>query len=57
MLHNGLSQSDSVILREINLTDGYMLRTIRGYINNGFTVSSIQIFNGQDVRTLYKTEG
>ena len=57
MLHNGLSQSDSVIIRQSNLTDGYMLRTIQGYLQNGFSISKIQLFNGQYIRTLYKTEG
>ena len=57
MLHNGLSQSDSVIIRQSNLTDGYMLRAIQGYLQNGFSISKIQLFNGQYIRTLYKTEG
>ena len=57
MLHNGLSQSDSIILRHCNLSDGFMLRAIRGYILNGFSVNSIQIFNGEKIRVLYKTEG
>lgn len=57
MLHNGLTQSDSVIIRQSNLTDGYMLRAIQGYLQNGFSISKIQLFNGQYIRTLYKTEG
>ena len=57
MLHNGLSQSDSIILRHCNLSDGFMLRAIRGYILNGSSVNSIQIFDGKKLRVLYKTEG
>ena len=57
MLHNGLAQSDTIILRHCNLTDGYMMRTVRGYIQNGYTVSSILIFDGTHLRVLYKTEG
>ena len=57
MLHNGLAQSDNVILRECNLADGYMLRTLLGYIQNGYPVSSVQIYDGSKLRTLYKTEG
>ncbi len=30
MLHNGLAQSDSVIIRQINLTDGYMYFSKKG---------------------------
>lgn len=57
MLHNGLSQSDSIIIRQCNLNDGYMLRTIKGYIQNGYSITSIQIFDGHYLRLLYKTEG
>ena len=57
MLHNGLAQSDNLILRQCNLADGYMLRTLLGYIQNGYLVSSVQIYNGSEIRTLYKTEG
>ena len=57
MLHNGLMQSDTIILRQCNLTDGYMLRTIGGYINNGYLISRVLLFDGVKVRDLYKTEG
>ena len=57
MLHNGLLQSDNIILRRCNLSDGYMLRTIKGYILNGFNISSILIYDGSRLRILYKTEG
>lgn len=57
MLHNGLAQADSIILRDCKLANGYMLRTLLGYIQNGNPVSSVQIYDGAVVRTLYKTEG
>ena len=57
MLHNGLAQSDSVILRHCNLTDGYMTQQIRGQIKNGIPISRIWIFNGKEVRLLLNTEG
>ena len=57
MLHNGLAQSDHVILRQCNLTDGYMIQQIRGQIINGTPVSSVWLFNGREVRLLYNTEG
>ena len=56
MLHNGLTQSDSMILRHCNLTDGYMLQQIQGKLKNGIPVSHIWIFDGLGVRLLY-TEG
>ena len=57
MLHNGLAQSDRIILRQCNLTDGYMLRAIRGYIQNGASLSWILLYDGKQLRVLYKTEG
>lgn len=57
MLHNGLAQSDNIIIRHCNLTDGYMLRTLRGHIQNGVSVSRVWIFDGNSLRLLYKTEG
>ena len=56
MLHNGLTQSDNVILRHCNLTDGYMLQQIRGKTKNGIAVSHVWIYDGKSVRLLY-TEG
>ena len=57
MLHNGLAQSDTIILRHCNLTDGYMMRAVKGYIQNGYSISGIMIFDGTGLRVLYKTEG
>ena len=57
MLHNGLSQSERIILRHCFLTDGYMSQQIRGQINNGVPVSCVWIFDGSEVRVLYNTEG
>ena len=57
MLHGGLTQSDNIIIRQCGLSDGYMLRAIRGYINNGSSISTIQLFDGKNLRALYKTEG
>ncbi len=54
---NGLAQSDRIIIRQCNLTDGYMLRAIRGYIQNGVTISKVLLFDGSRLRMLYKTEG
>ena len=56
MLHHGLTQSDSIILRHCNLTDGYMLQQIEGKLKNGITVSNVWIYDGFGVRLLY-TEG
>ena len=57
MLHNGLAQSDSVILRHCNLTDGYMMRKILSKKEKGVDITMVWIFDGQGLRTLYKTEG
>ena len=57
MLHNGLAQSDSVILRHCNLTDGYMMRKILSKREKGVDITMVWIFDGQGLRTLYKTEG
>ena len=57
MLHNGLAQSDHIILRQCNLTDGYMIQQIHGQIINGIPVSSVWLFNGREIRPIYNTEG
>lgn len=57
MLHNGLAQSDNIIIRHCNLTDAYMIQQIRGQIQNGVSVLSVSVFDGKDVRLLYNTEG
>ena len=56
MLHKGLEQSDNVILRHCNLTDGYMLQQVRGRLKNGITISNVWIYDELRVRLLY-TEG
>ena len=57
MLHNGLSQSDNVIIRHCNLTKGYMFQQVHGQIKNGVPVSNVWIFDGKKVLPLYNTEG
>lgn len=57
MMHNGLSQSDNIILRHCNLSDGYMLRAIKGYLQINLSIARVMIFDGENVRLLYKTEG
>lgn len=57
MLHNGLAQSDRVILRHCNLTDGYMMRKILSKREKGVDISTVWIFDRQELKTLYKTEG
>ena len=57
MLHNGLAQSDNIIIRQCNLTDGYMLQQLQGQIQNGIPISNVWIFDGKKLRLLYNTEG
>ena len=57
MLHNGLSQSDSIILRHCKLTEGYMRQQVQGQIQKGITVANVWIFDGREIRLLYNTEG
>ena len=57
MMHSGLEQSDRIIIRHCGLNDGYMLRAVRGYIQNGTSISTILVFDGERLRVLYKTEG
>lgn len=57
MLHNGLAQSDRIIIRQCNLTDSYMIQQVYGQIRNGVPVIKVLIFNGIEVRLLYNTEG
>ena len=56
MIHNGMAQSDRVIIRHCNLTDGYMTQQIRGQIQNGAQVSCVWLFDGESIRILF-TEG
>lgn len=53
MLHNGLSQSNNIILRECGLTDGYMTQQVLGQIQNGNSISKVWIFDGNCVRLLF----
>ena len=57
MLHNGLAQSDMIIIRDCHLTDGYMVQQICGQMQYGVPVSVVWVFNGETVRLLYNTEG
>ena len=57
MLNDGLAQSDSVILRECNLTDSYMIQRIQGKIQNGIPITRVWSFNGEEIRILYNTKG
>ena len=54
MLHNGLEQSDRIILRFCSLTDGYMMRKVLSKRQEGVPVSSVWIFDGNNLRLLYK---
>ena len=57
MLHNGLAQSERIILHNCNLTDGYMLRKVISKKEKGVSVLSVWIFDGESLKQLYKTEG
>jgi len=57
MLHNGLSQSDRVIIRHCNLTDGYVIQQVHGQIQNGVPILGIWVFDGKKVKVIYNTEG
>ena len=57
MLHNGLAQSDRVIIRHCNLTDGYVIQQVHGQIQNGVPVLGIWVFDGKKVKLIYNTEG
>ena len=57
MLHNGLAQSDRVIIRHCNLTDGYVIQQVHGQIQNGVPVLGIWAFDGKKVKVIYNTEG
>ena len=57
MMHNGLQQSDSLIIRSCNLTVNYMARQIQGYMQNGLAVSKVWIFNGKEIQLIYNTVG
>ena len=57
MLHNGLGQSDCLIIRSCNLTVSYMIRQIQGYALKGLPISYVWIFDGKEIRPLYNTVG
>ncbi len=57
MLHNGLAQSDRIVIRQCNLTDAYMIQQVLGQIRNDVPVSKVWIFNGFNIRLLINTEG
>ena len=57
MLHNGLEQSDCLIIRSCNLSVGYMTRQIEGYGLKGLPISYVWIFDGKEIRPLYNTVG
>lgn len=57
MLHNGLAQSDQLIIRKCNLSDSYMSRQLQGCEQKGVPVSQVWIFDGKDLRPLYNTVG
>ena len=52
MLHNGLRQSDNLIIRRCNLSDNYMGRQIQGYAQEGLVVGNVWIFDGKEVKAL-----
>jgi len=57
MLHNGLEQSDCLIIRSCNLSISYMTRQIQGYSQNGLPISFVWIFDGKGILPLYNTVG
>ena len=57
MLHNGLEQSESLIIRSCNLSANYMARQIQGYAQKGLLVSNVWIYDGKEIRSLYNTVG
>ena len=57
MLHNGLAQSDRIIVKQCNLTDAYIIQQVLGQIRNGVPISIVWVFNGTEVRLLLNTEG
>lgn len=57
MLHNGLAQSDHLIIKDCNLSDGYILRSLRGLTQVGVDINEIWIYNEKTLRLIYKTEG
>lgn len=57
MLHNGLTQAERIILHNCNLTDGYMLRKVLSKKEKGVPILNVWIFDGVNLKLLYKTEG
>lgn len=57
MLHNGLAQSDRLIIKDCYLSDGYILRSVRGLTQVGVDIKEIWIYHEKTLRLIYKTEG
>ena len=48
---------ESIILHNCNLTDGYMLRKVLSKKEKGVPILNVWIFDGTNLKLLYKTEG
>lgn len=53
MMHNGLEQSDNLIIRSCSLSINYMARQIQGYVQEGLAVSNVWLFDGKEIKALY----
>ena len=53
MLHNGLVQSDCLIIRSCKLSVNYMMRQIQGCTQKGMAISNVWIFDGKEIHLLY----
>ena len=53
MLHNGLVQSDCLIIRSCKLSVNYMTRQIQGCTQKGLAISNVWIFDGKEIHLLY----
>ena len=57
MLHNGLEQSECLIIRSCDLSVSYMIRQVQGYAQKGLPISRVWIFDGKEIKPLYNTVG
>ena len=57
MLHNGLKQSDRVIIKQCGVSDGYIRRALEGLKKSGITITELWILEDTSIRCIYKTEG
>ena len=57
MLHNGLKQSDRVIIKQCGVSDGYIRRALEGLKKSGITITELWILEDSSIRCIYKTEG